>query len=211
MLWRKFGNWNATADEDGHLNEAAPVKRFLRELRFLASQEGPCLHSWRDGPLLGRAFAVKPQRPQGLRLWAQGLDGESTRRAIIVWAMLGARGFLSERVNLPFVVRRSSVEVRFYLVHLIQGGALIEVCGTRRINLYPVGIAPRTKVPHASLRGQRGSKEDGTHLLDGVLQPCAQAVTHPPWIGMFLLRSSGFHPCSHQFRTAPVGTMPVSK
>jgi hypothetical protein len=45
----------------------------------------------------------------------------------------------------------------------------------------------RTKVPHASLRGQRGSKEDGTHLLDGVLQPCAQAVTHPPWIGMLLL------------------------
>jgi hypothetical protein len=45
----------------------------------------------------------------------------------------------------------------------------------------------RTKVPHASLRGQRGSKEDGTHLLDGVLQPCAQAVTHPPWIGMCLL------------------------
>ena len=45
----------------------------------------------------------------------------------------------------------------------------------------------RTKVPHASLRGQRGSKEDGTHLLDGVLQPCAQTVTHPPWIGMFPL------------------------
>src|ERR1700738_1418372 len=45
----------------------------------------------------------------------------------------------------------------------------------------------RTKVPHASLRGQGGSKEDGTHLLDGVLQPCAQVVTHPPWIGMFLL------------------------
>src|ERR1700730_2899211 len=45
----------------------------------------------------------------------------------------------------------------------------------------------RTKVPHASLRGQGGSKEDGTHLLDVVLQPCAQAVTHPPWIGMFLL------------------------
>src|ERR1700738_2577740 len=45
----------------------------------------------------------------------------------------------------------------------------------------------RTKVPHASLRGQGGSKEDGTNLLDGVLQPCAQTVTHPPWIGIFLL------------------------
>jgi len=44
----------------------------------------------------------------------------------------------------------------------------------------------RTKVPHASSRGRRRSKEDGSHLLDGVLQPCAQAVTHPPRIGMFL-------------------------
>jgi hypothetical protein len=27
---------------------------------------------------------------------------ERTRRAIMVWAMSGARGLLSERVNLPF-------------------------------------------------------------------------------------------------------------
>jgi hypothetical protein len=32
-------NWRATADEDGHLYEASLVKRFLREHRFLASQE----------------------------------------------------------------------------------------------------------------------------------------------------------------------------
>jgi hypothetical protein len=94
--------WRAAADEDGHLYEASSVKRFLRELRFLASQEAcVCIHGVMV-PLLGRAFAVKPQRPQGLRLWAQGLDGESTCRAIMVWAMSGARGFLSERVNLPF-------------------------------------------------------------------------------------------------------------
>jgi hypothetical protein len=75
---------------------------FLRELRFLAFQEARVGIHGMMVPLLGRAFAVKPQRPQGLRLWAQGLDGESTRRAIMVRAMSGARGFLSERVNLPF-------------------------------------------------------------------------------------------------------------
>ena len=40
--------------------------------------------------------------PAGLRLLAQGLDGESTLRAIMIWGMSGACWFLSERVNLPF-------------------------------------------------------------------------------------------------------------
>ena len=26
-----------------------------------------------------------------------------------------------------------------------------------------------------------GSKEDGTHLLRGVLQPSDETITHPPW------------------------------
>jgi hypothetical protein len=47
------------------------------------------------------------------------------------------------------------------------------------------------KVPHASLRGQRGSKEDGTHLQNGVFQPIVATVTHPPWIGIFLSFVSG--------------------
>jgi hypothetical protein len=49
----------------------------------------------------------------------------------------------------------------------------------------------RTKVPRASLRGQRGSKEDGTHLQNGVFQPIVATVTHPPWIGIFLSFVSG--------------------
>jgi hypothetical protein len=35
---------------------------------------------------------------------------------------------------------------------LIQGGAPL-LCGTRHINLYPVGASPRTKVPHATCEG----------------------------------------------------------
>jgi hypothetical protein len=72
--------WRAPADEDGHLYEASPVKRFLRELRFLASQEAcVCIHGVMV-PCLAVLSRSSPQRPQGLRLWAQGLDGESTRR-----------------------------------------------------------------------------------------------------------------------------------
>ena len=50
----------------------------------------------------------------------------------MVWAMSGARGFLSERVNLLFCRQAifDRLKLRFYLVHLIQGGALIE--GMRR-------------------------------------------------------------------------------
>jgi hypothetical protein len=54
----------------------------------------------------------------------------------MVWAMSGARGFLSERVNLPLLLSGVlRLKLRFYLVHLIQGGALIEICGTRRERL----------------------------------------------------------------------------
>src|SRR5215470_20403425 len=35
------------------------------------------------------------------------------------------------------------------------------LCGNRRINLYPVGIESRTKVPHASLRGHRAPRGMG--------------------------------------------------
>jgi len=58
--------WRATADEDGHLYEASPVKRFFCESIAFCFPRGLCLHSWHDGPLLGRAFAVKPQRPAGV-------------------------------------------------------------------------------------------------------------------------------------------------
>ena len=72
----------------------------------------------------------------------------------MVWAMSGLAGFSANELISPFVVRRSSVKLGFYLVHLIQGGALIEICGTRRINLYPVEIAP---VPR-SLMHRRGGE-----------------------------------------------------
>src|SRR5262249_3189169 len=69
-------------------------------------------------------------------------------------------------------------------VHLIQGGALLR---------YPALAAStyirRRKAPYQgpSCNSEgAGSKEDGTHLLRGVLQPCDEPVTHPPWIGLFL-------------------------
>src|SRR5262245_45669983 len=47
--------------------------------------------------------------------------------------------------------------------------------------------APRVKnrVPYQGpsfiVARAQGSKEDGTHLTGGVLQPCDQPITHPPW------------------------------
>jgi hypothetical protein len=90
---------------------------FLRELRFLASQAARvCIHGMMV-PCLAVLLQSSPNAPQGLRLWAQGLDGKSTRRAIMVWAMSGARGFLSERVNLPLLLSGIlRLKLRFYLV-----------------------------------------------------------------------------------------------
>src|SRR5215470_555441 len=47
------------------------------------------------------------------------------------------------------------------------------------------GGKPPYQGPSCNSEGA-GSKEVGTHLLRGVLQPCDEPVTHPPWIGMFL-------------------------
>src|SRR5215813_11978138 len=47
------------------------------------------------------------------------------------------------------------------------------------------GGKPPYQGPSCNSEGA-GSKEDGTHLLRGVLQPCDEPVTHPPWIGLFL-------------------------
>jgi hypothetical protein len=97
----------------GHLYEASPVKRFLRELRFLASQEAcVCIHGVMI-PCLAVLSRSSPNARMGCAFWAQGLDGEGTRRAIMVWAMSGLAGFSANELISLFVVRRSSVEVRF--------------------------------------------------------------------------------------------------
>src|SRR4029077_13540477 len=50
---------------------------FLLEVRFLASQEAwVCIHDMLV-PLLCRAFAVKPQRPQGCAFWRKGLTAKA--------------------------------------------------------------------------------------------------------------------------------------
>src|ERR1700722_13803929 len=57
---------------------------FSQDFHFLPSQEGLCLHSRHDSPVAWPCFLGQAPAPAGLRLWAQGLDGESTRRAIMV-------------------------------------------------------------------------------------------------------------------------------
>src|SRR5215471_10766942 len=97
-------------------------------------------------------------------------------------------------------------------VHLIQGGALLRYAALAASTYIRWGKAP-DQGPSCNSEGA-GSKEDGTHLLRGVLQPCDEPVTHPPWIGMFLsfvvfkLRSEF---SNYPFKVAPSGTMPVSR
>src|SRR6202023_2152665 len=126
--------------------------------------------------------------------------------------MSGARGFLSERVNLPlFCPGVLRLKLRFYLVHLIQGGALIEICGTRRINLYPVGITRPYQGPScivARAKGLQGGWDQSIRRRLAAMCPNGHSSTldrHIPLIGLQdSIRS-------YQFRTAPVGTTPVSK
>jgi RNA-directed DNA polymerase len=56
----------------------------------------------------------------------------------------------------------------------------LRACGTRRSNLYPAGYNP-FQGPSCGCEGS-GSKGDGTILYRGVVQPCRNPVTHPPWI-----------------------------
>src|ERR1700741_1957294 len=53
---------------------------FLRELRFLLPKRARvCIHGM-VVPLLGRAFAVKSQRPQGCAFWRTGWFNSRTTR-----------------------------------------------------------------------------------------------------------------------------------
>jgi hypothetical protein len=68
---------------------------------------------------------------------------------------LGSRDLTRSCSHLCLRLRTSRpFNVTLQLIYLIRGGApLLKLCDARRINLYPVGIEPRTKVPHATLRG----------------------------------------------------------
>jgi hypothetical protein len=52
-------------------------------------------------------------------------------------------------------------------------------------------VCPRTKLPHALLRGRRAPRGMGPILARGVFQPSPATVTHPPWIEVLLLRVYG--------------------
>jgi hypothetical protein len=69
--------WRATADEDGHLYEASPVKRFLRELRFLASQEAcVCFHGVMV-PCLAVLSRSSPNARMGCAFGRKGLTAKA--------------------------------------------------------------------------------------------------------------------------------------
>ena len=63
----------AAADEDGHLYEASSVKRFLRELRFLASQEACVSIHGVTVPCLAVLSRSSPNARKGCAFGRKGL------------------------------------------------------------------------------------------------------------------------------------------
>src|SRR5215471_8880854 len=89
-------------------------------------------------PLLGRASG-QPPKPGGSRRRREGFDGDSACRAtMVVWVTSPNKPYWSIQVSCPFDPRRGP----------------FALCGTRRINLYPVGESPPAKVPLATVRAQ---------------------------------------------------------
>ena len=68
----------------------------------------------------------------------------------------------------------------------------------------------RTKVPSCNSARAQGSKEDGTILFRGVLQP-ASGYGHTSALESVMFLSSSFNDSNHTFIAAPSGTRPVSR
>ena len=98
----------------------------------------------RQLPCLAALSVSNPRSPEGRAGRREGLTAKSARRGTIVSDHYAAN-----------------------VTALTQGGAPL-LCGARRINLYPAGASPRTKVPHATCEGtglQGGWDPSATRLL----------------------------------------------
>src|SRR4029077_7996759 len=71
--------------------------------------------------------------------------------------------------------------LELHLMRWISKGAPIEPMRHSPHQLISGRARAQTKVPHATLRGQKGLQGGWDPSLDGVLQPRPRAVTHPPW------------------------------
>jgi len=69
----------------------------------------------------------------------------------------------------------------------------------------------RTKVPSCNSARAQGSKEDGTILFRGVLQPASGYGHTSALESVMFFSSSPFRESNHTFRAAPLGTRPVSR
>src|SRR5215831_6834670 len=157
----------------------------------------------RQAPLLGRAFAVNPRSPQGRAGRREGLTAKA--RAELQWCP----GHYAANVTAFLLIPLFPVEVPMTFVQLIQGGALFAMRRCSHINLYPVGIESRTKVPHASLRGHRAPRGMGPIYYAAYCSHAQNRSHIHLGNGTFFLSSLR---CFYLLlRTAPSGTTPVSR
>jgi len=101
-------------------------------------QAGSCERSsalMHGSPLCLAAPSSQPPKPGGSRRKARGVDGESACQAD------NGVGPLHCKLTALLLISLFPVDVPIAFVQLTRGGAL-SLCGTRCINLYPVGVSP---------------------------------------------------------------------
>ena len=132
-----------------------------------------CLHSWHDSPLCLAAPSGQPPKPAGSRRRREGLtakaraERQSSDNGCLAGAPPRQAEIRQERelVDLLFLSSsifqsgspsdRRDVGVAFDALD-IQESPLLNLCDTRRINLYPVGLEPKPRSLMQHCEGRKG-------------------------------------------------------
>ena len=133
-----------------------------------------CLHSWHDSPLCLAAPSGQPPKPAGSRRRREGLtakaraERQSSDNGCLAGALPRQAEIRQERELVDLLLLSSSifqsgspsdrrdVGVAFDALD-IQGSPLLNLCDTRRINLYPVGLEPKPRSLMQHCEGRRGT------------------------------------------------------
>ena len=167
--------------------------------------------------MLGRAAQSSP-KPAGSRRRREGLTAKARAKPIM------SRAMAASRVLYPCQTRGSPVVVRCdFSVYVrccdVRGAfdaldprrsPLSKLCDARRINLYPVGIEPKPRSLMQHCEGRGAPRKMGPIFRTA---SCSHASGRSRiQLGLDVPLVVFKTPCTnHPFRTAPVGTTPVSR
>ena len=145
---------------------------FVRDVVRAVEQREACVE-WHDSPLCLAAPSGQPPKPAGSRRRREGLtakaraERQSSDNGCLAGALPRQAEIRQERelVDLLFLSSsifqsgspsdRRDVGVAFDALD-IQGSPLLNLCDTRRINLYPVGLEPKPRSLMQHCEGRKG-------------------------------------------------------